>query len=161
MSQSTRVACVAFVLFTSGCGARVDVTQETANLLETDRAWAKLASTSKSPDSVLAYWTDDARVVLPGEPILQGKAAIRQMVARGIDTPGFSVTWTPEFAFIAASGDLGYTRGMNQFTVPDSAGGTIKIVGRYLTVWRKGADGQWRCVEDYSNPAPASAAASN
>lgn len=148
------VMILGMALLVGACSSRIDVAQETAALLETDRAWAKLASTSRNADSVLAYWMDDARVVLPGEPVLQGKAAIRRMVARGMDTPGFSVTWTPEAAVIAASGDLGYTRGTNAFTVPDSTGKAIRIVGRYLTVWRKDADGRWRCVEDYSNPGP-------
>jgi ketosteroid isomerase-like protein len=106
---------------------------------------------------VLAFWTDDARVVMPGDSIMQGRDAIRRMVTRGFETPGFHVTWTPETAFVASSGELGYTRGTNEFTVPDSARGTVKLAGRYLTVWRKGADGEWRCVEDYSSPAPAGA----
>ena len=157
MSRTKMRPCIVLLLFALGCNARTDVALETTQLLETDRAWAKLAASSKDVDSVLAYWTDDARVVLSGEPIVEGKDAIRKMVAHGINTPGFNVTWTPEVAVVAASGDLGYTRGMNQFTVPDSTGGTRKLIGRYLTVWRKGTDGRWRCVEDFSNPAPAEA----
>lgn len=76
------------------------------------------------------------------------------MVERGFATPGFHVTWTPEFAAVSASGDLGYTRGTNEFTLPTKGGGTTKLPGRYLTVWRRGADGVWRCVEDYSTPTP-------
>lgn len=45
--------------------------------------------------------------------------------------------------------------GSNEFTVPDSAGKAAKLAGRRITVWRKGPDGHWRCVEDYSTPAPA------
>jgi ketosteroid isomerase-like protein len=41
--------------------------------------------------------------------------------------------------------------------VPNKSGGTMKLPGRYLTVWRRGADGVWRCVEDYSTPTPTGA----
>lgn len=155
MIQRMRTRWAVLLAIVVGCAPRVDVARETTALLERDRAWAALASTSKNIDSVLAYWTDDARVVMAGDSTLQGREAIRQMVARGYATPGFHVTWTPEVAVVAASGDLGYTRGTNEFTVPNGSGGTMKLPGRYLTVWRKGADGVWRCVEDYSTPMPA------
>lgn len=128
---------------------------EVARLLATDREWASLSAASKNADSVSAYWTDDARVVLPGQPVLSGKAAIREMVAGTMKIPGFRVTWSPDSAVVAGSGDLGYTYGTNEFTAPDSTGKLVTTRGRYLTVWRKDSSGQWRCVQDYSNPAPA------
>ena len=144
--------CCATLLFGTACAPRGDVTREARALLETDRAWARAASAGGNADSVLAYWTDDARVVMPDQPVLQGKAAIRQMVTSGFATPGFHVTWTPETAVVSRSTDLGYTVGSNEFSVPDSAGHVMKLAGRYLTVWRKEADGRWRCAEDYSSP---------
>ena len=161
---SVRVASAlaALCIIALGCAPRspsVDVARETARLLERDRAWAAAASAGKNVDSVVAFWTDDARVVGTNDPTLEGKQAIRQMVAGGFATPGFHVTWTPEVAVVAASGDLGYTRGTNEFTVPDKSGGTMKMPGRYLTVWRRGADGVWRCAEDYTTPMPPDSAA--
>jgi ketosteroid isomerase-like protein len=128
---------------------------EVAQLLNTDREWGKLAATSKNADSVAAYWTDDARVLMTGQPVISGKSAIREMVAGTMKIPGFHVTWTPDSAVVSRSGDLGYTYGTNAFTVPDSTGKLVTTPGRYLTVWRKEADGRWRCVYDISNPAPA------
>jgi len=137
---------------TSATGANAS---DVAQLLTTDREWAKVSSTGTSADSVLAFWTDDARVLLPGQPEMSGKAAIRKMVLGALKTPGFHITWTPERAAVARSGDLGYTYGANEVTAPDSAGRLVTTPGRYLTVWRKGADGRWRCVQDYSTPASA------
>lgn len=159
MSRSQTALRCAALLLGVGCAPRVDVAHETQALLETDRAWAREASAGRNADSVLAYWTDDARVVMPGQAVLQGKAAIRQMVTSSFATPGFHVTWTPETAVVSSSGDLGYTIGSNEFTVPDSAGGVTKLAGRYLTVWRKGSDGRWKCAEDYSSPSPPAPAA--
>jgi len=157
--RSAAVLLSVSLALTGGCAThtpRVDVASETSRLLERDRAWAAAASAGKDVDGVLAFWTDDARVVTASDPTVVGKTAIHGMVERGFATPGFHVTWTPEFAAVSASGDLGYTRGTNEFTLPTKGGGTTKLPGRYLTVWRRGADGVWRCVEDYSTPTPPS-----
>ncbi|MGH7523307.1 MAG: YybH family protein [Gemmatimonadales bacterium] len=149
-------AVVAGIGLLLGCRApRHDATSaEVAALLATDRDWAKLSAVGKDVDSISSYWTDDARVVGTGQPVVSGKPAIREMVTGMMKIPGFHISWSPDSAVISRSGDLGYTFGTNEVTVPDSAGKLITASGRYLTVWRKGADGRWRCVEDFSNSAP-------
>jgi len=157
MNRGIAVAIVS--LLAAGCTRSVDVVGEEQALLQVDRAWAT-ASLSGNVDSIVAYWTEDARVVQPGLPVLQGKAAIRSMVASSLAIPGFRITWTPQTAVVSASGDLGYTSGVNEVTAPDNAGHLTKTAGRYITVWRRGTDGRWRCVEDLSNSGPEPRAAS-
>lgn len=154
-----RLLCVAVLLAGVGCQRGVDVARETDALLQTDRAWAQVAAAGGSPDSVLAFWTEDARVAMPGAPLVSGKAALREMVTSSFAAPGFRISWTPERAVVSSSGDLGYTTGTNSVTMPDSTGKAATMVGRYITVWRREADGRWRCVEDYSSPAPPEAPA--
>ncbi len=146
-----------FVLST-GCQRGVDVAGATRDLLETDRAWAAVAAANGPVDSVVAFWTSDARVILPGQPVLVGTDAIRQMVAGTRAIPGFQISWTPDSAVVSPSGDFGYTYGTNRFTAPDSTGTLHTAVGRYITVWRKEPDGKWRCSVDISNEGPVSAA---
>jgi ketosteroid isomerase-like protein len=80
------------------------------------------------------------------------------MVKGMMKIPGFKISWTPDSAVVAQSGDLGYTFGSNSTTEPDAKGKLVTEVGRYITVWRKGPDGRWRCVMDYGNSGPASKA---
>ena len=131
-----------------------DVAVAADSLLATDLAWARATSSNAPLDSILAYWTDDARVVHAGEPVVEGKAALREMVTSVRAVQGFQIGWTPERAFVSKSGDIGYTTGRNDLTMPDSTGKLTTVTGRYLTVWRKGPDGKWRCAEDYTSPAP-------
>jgi ketosteroid isomerase-like protein len=140
-----------------GCHAstKPSASADVAQLLATDREWSSLATTSKNADTLIAYWTDDARVVGPGQPVVAGKAAIREMVTGMMQIPGFRISWTPDSAVISGSGDLGYTYGTNEFTEPDATGKLVTRHGRYLTVWRRDVDGRWRCVQDYSTPGPA------
>lgn len=150
----TRIATSALFLLMLGCSTKVDVARETEALLNTDRAWAQIASAGGNADSVVSFWSEDARVAMPNAPVVNGKNALRKMVASSFGAPGFHITWTPEKAVIASSGDLGYTTGTNEMSVPDSAGKVTRMTGRYITVWRREADGRWRCTEDYSSPGP-------
>ena len=156
MSCRSVLGCGVAITVALGCRAFPNPAgdADVAQLLATDREWGSLSAVSKNADSVSAYWTEDARVVLPGQPVLSGKRAIREMVAGTMKIPGFRVTWTPDSAVVSGARDLGYTYGTNEFTAPDSTGRLVTTRGRYLTVWRKDADGHWRCVQDYSNPAP-------
>ena len=135
----------------------VNVQAEEAALIERDRAFAQAAGRGNL-DSLIVFWADDATVMMAGAPAVEGKAAIRQMVTESMAIPGFNITWTPEDAKVASSGDMGYTTGTNAVTMPDSTGKPSTMRGRYITVWRKEADGKWRVTEDYATPAPTSPA---
>ena len=136
------------------CQPHVDVGREAASLLAVDRSWAQLAASGGNLDSVVAFWTDDARVAMAGQSVVHGKAALREMVKGSLAIPGFKISWTPDSAVVSASGDLGYTYGTNSVTAPDEKGKLATVVGRYITVWRKNPQGRWQCVMDYSTPGP-------
>ena len=150
MRDRCSALCVGALLLLAGCAKKVDTVAEAKALIEADRAWANHAS-SGNVDSVLAYWTEDAIVVSPGQPTYSGKAAIRSMVTASMSVPGFHINWTPMKAVVSESGDFGYTTGTNELTIPDPTGKLVTNKGRYLEVWRKDADGKWRCVEDYAS----------
>jgi ketosteroid isomerase-like protein len=146
---------VSLFLLGGGCAQHVDVAHEAAALLAADQAWAHSTETGQPADSIISGWTDDARIAMAGQPIVHGKPAIRQMVHQMMAIPGFHLTWKPDSAVVAASGDLGYTFGTNAVTIPDSTGKASTETGRYITVWRKNASGRWQCVMDYTTPGPA------
>lgn len=154
MSQRDRISWGAVLVLLAGCRPSVDVSTEAQKLLEIDRAWAAVAGAGQNVDSIVSFWTDDAKVAQPGQPTVEGKTAIKGMVTSMLAIPGFHVTWNPESAVVSSSGDLGYTSGTNAFTSTDATGKLVTEKGRYLTVWRKQADGRWRCVMDFGNSGP-------
>lgn len=125
-----------------------------AALLRADTEWAEAAASGKDIERIVSFWTDDAAIYPPREAAIIGKAAIRAYVAESLKIPGFSIAWKPSQAVVAAAGDFGYTTGTNTFTFPDAQGRLTTAHGRYVTVWRKGEDGAWRCVVDFWNDAP-------
>ena len=59
-----------------------------------------------------------------------------------------SLVWHPVAAEVAESGDLGFTVGNAVFTGQREDGGQIVRYSKYLTVWKRQRDGEWRYVVD-------------
>ncbi len=65
-------------------------------LLRRDAEWADLATAGKDVDKIVSYWSDDAVVIFPGQPVIEGKQAIRAYVEASLKTPGFKIHWVSE-----------------------------------------------------------------
>jgi ketosteroid isomerase-like protein len=52
---------------------------------------------------------------------------------------------------VARSGELGYTSGTYDFSMKDASGKIISDKGKYVTVWKKQADGTWKVLLDTYN----------
>lgn len=69
----------------------------------------------------------------------------------------YQLTWTPTDAQMGPSGDMGYTWGHFEGRSKDSSGNSVLTSGRYMTIWRKEADGSWKVVLDAGANEPAGA----
>ena len=159
-SSVRRISIVAAVVALSACTARpqFDATAESAKLQRRDAEWADLATAGKNVDSVVSYWTDDAVIIEPGQPAVEGKAAIRNYVAESYKTPGFKIHWVSEKPTFSPDGKFAYMRGTDEMTVPGPKGAPMTLHLRGYSIWRLEPDGQWRCVVDIANEAPPPAA---
>jgi ketosteroid isomerase-like protein len=133
---------------------------EQTALLARDAEWANLASTSRDVEKIISYWSDDAVLFPPGQPVVEGKAAIRGFVTASLKIPGFNIHWVSEKVSFSADGQLAYMRATNETTLNGPDGRPMTIPGRAVTIWRRESDGQWRCVVDIWNAPPSPAPAS-
>jgi ketosteroid isomerase-like protein len=131
-----------------------DPASESQKLLRRDAEWAGLASAGKDVERIVSYWSDDAIVIPQGQPVVEGKAAIRAFVTSSLQIPGFKIHWVSEGPIFSPDGKLAYMRGRNMMTVPGANGALVTLVGRGITIWRLEPDGQWRCVVDIWNDPP-------
>ncbi|MFZ0746129.1 MAG: nuclear transport factor 2 family protein [Terracidiphilus sp.] len=69
----------------------------------------------------------------------------------------YQLTWTPTDGVMGPSGDMGYTWGHFEGHSKDAAGNPVTTSGRYITIWRKQADGTWKVVLDAGANEPAAA----
>src|SRR5262245_35102039 len=139
---------LAVAIVSAGCAQSVNPEQGRASLMAVDREWSQ---TVKDTNKFVSYFAPDASVYLPGAPVVKGQPAIKDTVTQMFATPGFSLQFAPAKAEISNSGEVGYTTGTYQ-------AGPEK--GKYVTVWKKQADGTWKVAEDIFNadtpPAPVS-----
>lgn len=138
-------------LFIVGCAPeseQIDLEAERSAVLDTDRAW------SEAPPDVarfISFFAEGAHFLPADAPLTIGKDNIEKIASQLFTSPGFSLTWGPTMADVSSAGDLGYSVGTFELTVDDSEGNAVTRKGKYTTVWRKQADGQWKVVADTFN----------
>jgi len=113
-----------------------------------DAAWLKVYS-AKDLNKSVAFFDEQGSMLSPNDPIATGKAAISKLIA-GDFTFG-DLTWQVDKAGVSKSGDLGYTSGRYKFSFKDPSGKPATDNGKYLTVWKKQADGSWKVLFDMFN----------
>ena len=153
-----RVAALVLVLFllALATACQTQATPDTrsadeATLRKLDDEWSKAAGSTKDVDKTVSFYTDDAVVMPPNIPTLTGKEPIRALWKSMLETPSFSGGWKATKVEIARSGDLAYVSGNYEFKETDAAGKPITDKGKYLEIWKKQADGSWKCVADMFN----------
>jgi ketosteroid isomerase-like protein len=124
-----------------------------SELLQIDREWAKAAA-SDDLQTVFSFWADDAEIYAPGRPPAVGIEEIREFVEKRRATPGSSISWEPLVAGVSASGDLGYTRGTYEMTLPTPSGDPVQVQGTYVSLWRRDQTGKWKCILEIHSPLP-------
>jgi uncharacterized protein (TIGR02246 family) len=149
-------ATVALLALAPGCAPQAAPDTRAADeaaIRAAEAQWAKTAG-AKDVDGTVAFYSDDARFLPPNEPLITGKKAIRDSWAAMLGMAD-TITWEPTKVEVASSGELGYVTGAYTLTMKDPKGATITDKGKILDVWRKQADGTWKCVADmYSSDLP-------
>jgi ketosteroid isomerase-like protein len=124
-------------------------------LLAADRAFAARAASEGVGAAFGALATPTAVLVTAAGELPIGPAAIAAGFA---DWPaGAALEWAPVYGFAAASGDLGFTVGEAIFRRPGADGRPVESGTKYLTIWRRQPDGEWRYAADGGNARPAPA----
>lgn len=135
-----------------------------APLTDADRAMARgmdssmvVATNAGSAEGALSGYAPDAMVLPPSMPMARGTDQIRRLWQGMMAAKG---TLQLSQSTADGAGDFMYTTGVYHYQMPPAEGGPFED-GKYLEVFRRGADGKWMVVA-YSwspNAPPATAAA--
>lgn len=126
-----------------------------ALIRKADADWVKAAQT-KRVDAWVAYYADDAVVLPPNDKVANSKDTIRKAVSDLLTMPDVGVTWQPTKVEVARSGDLAYLYGAYELTATGPEGKPIADRGKNVEIWKKQADGNWKCILDtWSSDLPA------
>jgi len=117
-----------------------------------EEANAKFLAAMKGGDAKAAAsnYSEDAIVMMPGEPAWKGRAAI----LNGLD--GFLKAMTMKEGAthtedVMVGGSMAVETGTFEWTLQPKSGAAVKDKGKYLTVWRRQPDGTWKIVRDINN----------
>jgi ketosteroid isomerase-like protein len=102
-----------------------------------------------------SWFAEDGVALGNGQPPSIGKVAIAK--SANWDPKTYQLIWTPTDAQMGPSGDMGYTWGHFEGRSKDAAGNPVVTTGRYMTIWRRQPDGNWKVVLDAGANEPAGA----
>jgi uncharacterized protein (TIGR02246 family) len=143
----------AIAVLLSGCSSElatdaVDITVDEEAIRAVSAQWFELAR-QKDAESIANLFANDGQLVWPGQDPIEGRAAVREAMARNFSaSPVQSLDWSTDRVVVAASGDLAVVYG----TYSDEnlgLNGTGEDRGNYVTVYRK-VDGTWKISTDIS-----------
>jgi ketosteroid isomerase-like protein len=122
-----------------------------AELVNTERAFAKRAVERGIRDSFIAYFADDG--IGFGPHPYKVKETLSAQPAPSTRSP-IVLNWAPVYGDIAQAGDLGWNTGPTVFedTSPEKK---PTRHGTFFSVWKKQSDGSWKVVMDLGADTPA------
>jgi len=114
--------------------------QKACEVFDAEKAFARAGAERGIRESFLQFFADDSVVFAPAPT--NGKAFYKEYKDKG-----YKLVWEPNFAAVAASGDLGVTTGPWHLekSMTDSE---ILGYGEFASVWRRQPDKSWKVVLD-------------
>lgn len=125
-------------------------TPDPSVLLDADRAFAEATAKGRL-EGFSSFLAEDTATLRPDLPVIRGRKAVAERWAPLLNNPAMSIRWQPLDATISSSGDLGYTIGAYEI-VRSGEGAGVVGTGKYVTIWKKQADGSWKVIFDSGVP---------
>lgn len=100
--------------------------------------------------AVAACYTEDAVLMPPNRPAVEGRAAVEAYFREALASFAIEIASTAQEEVVA--GDWGWLRTrLVQRITPRRGGRTVEVAGKALILARRGADGAWRYHRDVFN----------
>jgi ketosteroid isomerase-like protein len=130
---------VASAVAVSPFAAQGQVDRSAAEVEAREIAFAKTMA-DRDLDAFLSFVSPEA-VFFNGNQPLRGRDAIGRGWARFFEGPAAPFSWHPDVVEVLESGHLAISSGPVR-------GPSGEETGRFNSIWRKDADGQWRVIFD-------------
>jgi uncharacterized protein (TIGR02246 family) len=122
---------------------------EAIRAMEAD--WVQ-AFASRDAARIASFWSEDASVLMPDMPIINGRAAAMATVENMLKDPNFYVTFNSTKVEVSRASDYAYSQGTYTMSTSDPKSKMILTEkGKFVTVYKKEADGSWKAVSDIMN----------
>lgn len=135
----------AFLVFMVACNSQNKPLTDPRVLMDADLAFSDYSAQNGLKKAFIEFAHDSVVLLKPNRMPIEGKQSLIDSY-QGLNDSNLQLTWKPEMAIIAASGELGYTYG---FWTSVSSQDTSR--GTYLTIWKKNEKGEWKYIADTGN----------
>jgi uncharacterized protein (TIGR02246 family) len=112
--------------------------------------WSKAAQ-ARDLDKFISYYSEDAVLLVDKGAMVKGKNSIRMAWKDALAPTAPTLTFASSAVEVARSGDIAYEYGTGEFTTAGKKGKPTVEKAKYLTVWKKQADGSWKAAVDIDN----------
>ena len=125
-------------------------TNSMQDILTADTALQK-AVAERNLEGIIAFYAEEAVLLPTAEPIVVGKGAIREEWQHILSIPDFQNRSALTKIDVASGGDMAYSMGTYLATMLGEDGKPVAEPGKWLSIWKRQADGAWRIVVDTYN----------
>ncbi len=147
MREIYQIACAVALWVSMATAATA---QDSAPIDAAQALWEQAFATGDGARAAEMAFTEDARLLPPGEPMVVGREAIAQYWQANFDA-GVKELQLGLTAVEMVGDDTMIETGTWAVTVPTEDGGTMQVGGKALVVWKLEADGVWRMSQDMWN----------
>jgi ketosteroid isomerase-like protein len=145
--------CIFFILLLSivGCffpkkNNAVGNEKDKIALMNADNSFSNLSAEKGMKNAFLEYIDSNGVLLRPNVIPIAGADAVDYIIA--LKDEGYTMTWKPNDATVAASGELGYTYG--SYILQPATKDTV-FYGTYVSIWKKQDDGKWKFILQSAN----------
>lgn len=152
MKKSVQFLVLSFLIFSiEGCffpnkNNTVGSEKNKTELMDADNAFSNLSAEKGMKNAFLEYIDSNGVLLRPNVIPIAGADAVDYII--GLKDEGYTMTWKPNDATVAVSGELGYTYGT--YLLQPSAKDTV-FYGTYVSIWKKQEDGKWKFILQSAN----------
>ena len=142
----TALLIAAALLPAAGCAPE----PTTGELMQLEREFVA-ALASGDVERFSSFVADDAVFLGAGGTVLEGRSAILEDWSPLLEDPTMQLKWEPRRARLSPAGDMGFTYGEWRMTRESDEGSLLLGTGRYVSIWQRDDEGNWRVVLDVGN----------
>ncbi|MBT4034896.1 MAG: nuclear transport factor 2 family protein [Candidatus Marinimicrobia bacterium] len=143
---------IIFTTMISSCNIKDDLDTERRRLLNADKQFAQMSLDKGAAEAFNHFLTEDAMGMSHNQHPVVGREQIYQEMKVGQED--YELAWDPQRAEVAGSADMGWTWGKYVLSFNDEDGVEQKRYGKYLNIWTRQEDGQWKVAVDMGNSSP-------
>jgi len=141
------------ILIMMTCTTKSNLQSEKLGLLNTDIQFAQMSLDKGAAEAFNHFLIDEAMGMSHNQHPVIGREKLYDEMKVGQED--YVLSWVPQRAEVAESEDMGWTWGTYVLTFVDDAEVEQKRYGKYLNIWERQANGQWKVAVDMGNSSPA------